>query len=298
MQKRGSASEKIAIERDQITQWDFGDLPVEVSFMRNGQSLTGYPALIDQNESVAIRLFDTREAADQAMRPGVRRLLSLMLKEQIKQLDKNLPGLKQASMQLASRMNPGDLKQDMLNAILDRALLNDDPLPRSEAGFTAQCQRARSRLPEVSAALAKLLQQAGADYQALTARLPAVRNERVKSELKEQLDHLLYPGFLGATDWKRLQQLPRYLKGMALRLEKLAANPDRDQRISAEIAPFWQQYLQRFEKHQKTGVHDDNLEEFRWQIEELRVSLFAQELKTPAPVSPKRLQKLWESVRP
>ncbi|WMJ09863.1 ATP-dependent RNA helicase HrpA [Nitrosomonas sp. sh817] len=296
--KRGAANEKIAIERDQITQWDFGDLPLEVAFMRNGQPMTGYPALIDQNESVAIRLFDTQEAADQAMRPGVRRLLSLVLKEQIKQLDKNLPGLKQASMQLASRMNPGDLKQDMLNAILDRALLNDDPLPRSEAGFTAQCQRARSRLPEVSAALAKLLQQAGADYQALTARLPAVRNERVKSELKEQLDHLLYPGFLGATDWKRLQQLPRYLKGMALRLEKLAANPERDQRISAEVAPFWQQYLQRFEKHQKTSMHDDNLEEFRWQIEELRVSLFAQELKTPAPVSPKRLQKLWESVRP
>ena len=296
--KRGPASEKIAIERDRIARWDFGDLPEEVVFMRNGQSLTGYPALIEQAESVAIRLFDTREAADRAMRPGVRRLLSLMLKEQITQLDKNLPGLKQASMQLASRVRPGDLKQDMLNAILDRALLNGDPLPRSEAEFTAQCQRARSRLPEVSTALAKLLQQIGADYQTLIARLPAVRGERVKAELNEQLDHLLYPGFLGWTDWKRLQQLPRYLKGMTLRLEKLAANPERDQRNSAEVTPFWRQYLQRLEKHRKAGLHDENLEEFRWQIEELRVSLFAQELKTPLPVSPKRLQKLWENVRP
>ncbi|QOJ19798.1 MAG: ATP-dependent RNA helicase HrpA [Gammaproteobacteria bacterium] len=296
--QRGSASEKIAIERDQITCWDFGDLPVEIGFMRNGQPLTGYPALIDQTESVAIRLFDTREAADHAMRSGVRRLLCLMLKDQIKQLDKNLPGLKQASMQLASRMNPGDLKQDMLNAIIDRALLNDDPLPRSETEFAAQCQRARKRLPEVSAALAKLLQQTGTDYQTLITRLPAVRNERVKAELNEQLDHLLYSGFLGNTGWSRLQQLPRYLKGMALRLEKLAANPERDQRNSTEVMPFWQQYLQRLEKHRKAGLCDENLEEFRWQIEELRVSLFAQELKTPFPVSPKRLQKLWESVQP
>jgi ATP-dependent helicase HrpA len=125
-----------------------------------------------------------------------------------------------------------------------------------------------------------------------------VRNERVKAELNEQLDHLLYPGFLGATDWQRLQQLPRYLKGMTLRLEKLAANPERDQRNSAEVAPFWQQYLLRLEKQCKAGLCDENLEEFRWQIEELRVSLFAQELKTPFPVSVKRLQKLWESVQP
>ncbi len=296
--KRGAVNEKIAIERDQITQWDFGDLPVEVAFMRNGQSLTGYPALVDQTGSVAIRLFDTREAADGAMRSGVRRLLCLMLKEQIKQLDKNLPGLKQASMQLASRMSPGDLKQDMLDAILDRALLNDDPLPRNECEFAAQCQRARNRLPEVSAALAKLLQQIGGEYQTLMARLSTVRIERVKLELKEQLDHLLYPGFLTRSEWKRLQHVPRYLKGMTLRLEKLAANPERDQRTSAEVTPFWQQYLQRLEKHRKAGLHDGNLEEFRWQIEELRVSLFAQELKTPFPVSPKRLQKLWENVRP
>lgn len=296
--KRGSINEKVAIERDQITCWDFGDLPVEVGFMRNGQPLTGYPALIDQTDSVAIHLFDTREAADCAMRPGVRQLLCMMLKDQIKQLDKNLPGLKQASMQLASRMSLGDLKQDMLDAIIDRALLHDDPLPRSGAEFAAQCQRARNRLPEVSSALAKLLRQIGADYQTRITCLSTTRNERVKSELNEQLDHLLYRGFLGDTAWPRLQQLPRYLKGMTLRLEKLTANPERDQRNGAEVAPFWQQYLQRLEKYRKAGLHDGHLEEFRWQIEELRVSLFAQELKTPFPVSAKRLQKLWESVLP
>ncbi|MDP3212464.1 MAG: DUF3418 domain-containing protein, partial [Deltaproteobacteria bacterium] len=295
--KRDAENEKISIERDAITQWDFGDLPAEVAFKRNGQQLTGYPALIEQTDSAAIRLFDTQEAADGAMRLGVRRLLCLALKEQLKQLDKNLPGLKQASLQLSTRMNPGELKQDMLNAIIDRALLNDDPLPRTESEFAAHNQRAKSRLPEVATALASLLQQIGSEYQVLMGRLAALRNNTVKAELIEQLDNLIYPGFLSHTSWKRLQQFPRYVKGMALRLEKLATNLERDERNSKEVAALWQQYVQRREKHQKIGLVDENLNEFRWQIEELRISLFAQELKTPYPVSSKRLQKLWESVR-
>ncbi|SFF08293.1 ATP-dependent RNA helicase HrpA [Nitrosomonas sp. Nm166] len=295
--QRHTETEKVSIERDHITQWDFGDLPVEITFKRNNQQLIGYPALIDQGDSVAIRLLDTQQAADTAMRLGVRRLLCLALKDQLKQLEKNLPGLKQASMQLTTRMNPGDLKQDMLNAIIDRALLDDDTLPRSEAEFAAQSQRAKIRLPETAATLAKLMQQIGNEYQILMGRLTTIRISRVKNELNEQLKNLVYPGFLGNTSWKRLQHLPRYLKGMSLRLEKLPANPERDDKNSQEVNAFWQQYAQRLEKHQKMGWMDENLDEFRWQIEELRISLFAQELKTPQPVSVKRLQKLWESVR-
>lgn len=295
--KRDTENEKISIERDHITQWDFGDLPVTVTFKRNDQPMTGYPALVEQTDSVDIRLFDTWDAADNAMRSGIRRLLCLGLKDRLKQLEKNLPGLKQAAMQLTTRINPGDLKQDMLNAIIDRALLGDDPLPRNESEFSAQSQRAKNRLPEVAAALASLLQQIGNEYQILTGQLRATRSSKIKAELDDQLENLIYPGFLSQTPWQRLQHLPRYLKGMSLRLEKLAANPERDERHSAEIMPLWQQYSQRLDKHRKTGLIDENLDEFRWQIEELRISLFAQELKTPYPVSVKRLQKLWESVR-
>ncbi|MDO8333300.1 MAG: ATP-dependent RNA helicase HrpA [Nitrosomonas sp.] len=295
--QRDAASEKVSIEQDHITQWDFGDLPVEIAFKRNHQQLNGYPALIDQTDSVAIRLFDTPAAAETAMRSGVRRLLCLALKEQLKQLEKNLPGLKQASLQLSTRMNPGDLKQDMLSTIIDRALLDDDPLPRNESEFTAHGQRAKNRLTEVATALARLLQQMGSEYQILMGRLSSVRLSRVKNELTEQLENLIYPGFLSQTCWQRLQQFPRYLKGMSLRAEKFSNNPGRDEINSREVNALWQHYLQRLEKHRKIGLMDENLEEFRWQIEELRISLFAQELKTPYPVSVKRLQKLWEHVR-
>jgi len=295
--QRDAASEKISIERDHIIQWDFGDLPVAVTFKRNDQQLTGYPALIEQTDNVAIRLFDTPAAADNAMRLGVRRLLCLALKEQLKQLEKNLPGLKQATMQLATRVNPGDLKQYMLNAIIDRALLGDDPLPRTESEFAAHNQRAKGRLPEVTTALAGLLQRIGSEYQILMGRLTTFRVDRVKNEISNQLEHFIYPGFLSQTGWQRLQQIPRYVKAMSLRLEKFSNNPERDENNSLEVNALWQHYLQRLEKHRKIGLMDENLDEFRWQIEELRVSLFAQELKTPQPVSIKRLQKLWESVR-
>ncbi|PTQ84860.1 ATP-dependent RNA helicase HrpA [Nitrosomonas ureae] len=295
--KRNDESEKISIEREQITQWDFGDLPDEILFMRNGQQLTGYPALIDRSDSVAIRLFDTREAAEIALRSGIRRLLCLTLKDQLKQLEKSLPGLGEISMQLTTRINPGDLKQDMLTAIIDRALLGDDPLPRTESAFIAQQQRAKNRLPEISVTLARLLQQIGREYQTLLQKFTQIRIDKVKTELNVQLDNLIYPAFVSNTPWNIILHIPRYLKGMGLRIDKLSANPARDEHNSREVNALWQQYVQRLEKYREIERTDENLSEFRWQIEELRISLFAQELKTPYPVSVKRLQKLWECVR-
>ena len=295
--QRDTENEKLSIERDHITRWDFGDLPVEIAFKRNNQQLIGYPALIDQSDNVAIRLLDTRQAADIAMRLGIRRLLCLALKDQIKRLEKDLLELKQVSTKMTTCINASDLKHDIFNAIIDRAFLGDDPLPRSEKAFIEQSQQAKARLPGVAATLISLIQQIGQEYQILMGKLPTTRIVRVEKEVNEQLKNLIFPSFLNNTPWERLEHIPRYLKGMTLRLEKLSANPERDERNSQEINALWQQYYQRKEKHQKMGWKDKNLNEFRWQMEELCVSLFAQELKTPQPVSVKRLQKLWESVR-
>lgn len=295
--KTHNASEKNSIEREQITQWDFGELPDTITFHRNGRDWTGYPTLVDNTDSVAIRVLDTVDAANDLMRAGVKRLLYLCLKEQIKQLEKNLPGLKLAAMQFANRMNPGDLKQDLLNAILDRALMADDSLPRNETEFTAQKQRAKQRLPEVTQQFAELMQQLGAEYQAVCSSLASQRHQDIKVEVTEQLQQLIFKGFLSETPWERVRHVPRYLKAIQLRLEKLATNFERDHRNRQEVNVFWLHYLKHVEKNPHTLETDENLQEFRWQIEELRVSLFAQELKTPQPVSAKRLQKLWEMIR-
>jgi ATP-dependent RNA helicase HrpA len=295
--KTDLVEERLDIERDNIKIWDFGDLPEEMTFTRNHQKLTGYPALVDQQESVAIRLFDTIEAAQIAMRAGLRRLLCFALKDRIKQLDKNLPGLKQAALQLASIINPSDLKQDMLHAITDRAFIGEASLPRNEATFVAYKQQCRIRLSTATEEISDLIQAIGNEYQNLIKALSNAGNTTVKAELNNQLRQLIYAGFLSNTTWMYLVHFPRYLKGMCVRLDKSSANPERDARHSEDIAMLLDQYLQRMEKHQRIGFKDPKLNEFRWQVEELRISLFAQELKTPRPVSIKRLQKLWEQVR-
>ena len=136
-------------------------------------------------------------------------------------------------------------------------------------------------------------------FQELKKLLPVLDKSAIslKKDMEEQLHHLIYPGFLSMTRWQYLQHLPRYLKGMLLRLDKYNKNPARDQEQAEIITMLWKQYEQRLHKHHQAEITDPNLEMFRWQIEELRISLFSQELKTPTPVSVKRLQKLWESVR-
>ena len=286
------------IERDQVRAWDFGDLPERISFTRGGRSLTGYPALVDEEDSVAIRLFDMPDAAQGAMRDGVRRLLRLALKEQMKQLDKNLPGLTQAAMQLRAVAGAAELKEDLVSAICDRAFIGEDELPRTQSGFEAQKERARTRLPAVRDAACRMLAAIADEYHRTSLRLGQVPAafHRVAADARAQLQRLVYPGFLGATPWERLQHIPRYLKAIAVRLDKYAANPERDSMHAAGISALWKLYEERSEKLRRSGVADEALAAFRWQIEELRVSLFAQELKTPHPVSVKRLRKLWDAI--
>ncbi|MHB1620023.1 MAG: ATP-dependent RNA helicase HrpA [Sulfuricella sp.] len=292
-----ASAPELDIEKKGLTNWDFGDLPEKIAFTRSGLSLTGYPALEDDGESVSIRLFDTPETAEAAMRAGVRRLLRLALNPQMKQLEKSLPGFTQTAILLRAIASSDDLTEDLLTAITDRAFIGDDELPRTTKTFATQKDRARTRLAAVSDAACRILAAIAADHQAIQARLAAKPPGNVAADIREQLANLVYKGFLSATPWEQLQHLPRYLKATVRRLEKLSGAVERDTRWTAAIRELWQDYQKRLEKHRKEGICDPELGKFRWMIEELRVSMFAQELKTPYPVSVKRLQKAWEGVK-
>jgi ATP-dependent helicase HrpA len=289
---------ELDFEKEGVTNWDFGDLPEKISFTRGGRQLTGYPALEDEGDSVAIRLFDTPGAAQEAMRGGVRRLLRLALNPQMKQLEKSLPGLTQTALQLRVVASPDDLKEDLLTAITDRAFLGDDEPPRTAKAFNAQKDRARTRLHAVADAACRVAAAVAADYQAVQGKLGGKLPYPLAQDIREQLGHLVYKGFLAATPWEQLQHLPRYLKAILRRLDKYPGGAERDAKWTAAVHELWQDYQKRLEKHCKEGVRDPELAKFRWMIEELRVSLFAQELKTPYPVSLKRLQKAWEQIKP
>jgi ATP-dependent helicase HrpA len=293
------SAEDSGIEKSGIRAWDFGDLPAEISFTRGGRRLTGYPALADERESVAIRLFDTRRAADIAMRAGVRRLMRLTLKDPLRQLEKSLPGFTQAALAFRNIASADELIEDALTAIADRAFIGEDELPRTAKAFEALRARARTRLPAVSDGACRLITNIAEEYQRAQQRLTAAGKTapRAVADVRAQLGRLVYKGFVTATPWERLHDVPRYMKAMQARLDKYAANPERDERHAASISELWSRYEERTAKLRRAHESDPRLEDFRWRIEELRVSLFAQELKTPYPVSFKRLDKLWNSMR-
>jgi ATP-dependent helicase HrpA len=286
------------IEKSGIRAWDFGELPATIAFTRGGRKLTGYPALVDEGESVAIKLFDTSGAAEVSMRGGVRRLMRFALKEQMKQLDKNLPGFTQAALALRTLAPADDLKDDLVSAIADRAFIGEDELPRNEKAFEALKQRARTRLPAVREAGCRLFVAIAEEWQRAQQRLNAAPKalSQPAADMRNQIGRLVFKGFLSATPWERLHDLPRYLKAAQRRLDKYPNDPERDVRHANDINVIWKRYEERAVKLKRAGESDPRLEDFRWRIEELRVSLFAQELKTPYPVSFKRLDKLWVEI--
>jgi ATP-dependent helicase HrpA len=286
------------LERSGIVQWDFGDLPEKITFTRKGQRLTGYPALVDEAGAVAIRLLDTPEAALRAHRAGVVRLLRQQLREPLRTWERPSPAFNQAALQLRSLGSAQALLGDLAAAIADRAFLGDDSLPRTAKDFEQQRTRARARLPAVGDGALRLFTAIAAEHHALSRRiasLPAAL-ARVGAEAARQRDELVYPGFLCATPWERLAHLPRYLQGLQRRLQKCTENPERDARQGAGVAAWWARYAERRDADRKAGRRDPALEEFRWMLEELRVSLFAQELRTPHPVSYKRVEKAWHDI--
>lgn len=280
----------LEFERDHVTTWDLGELPASLKFARNRQQLTGYPALVVEEDRVALRLFDVEATAEAAMRQGLVRLLQYQLKEQMKQMQKGLPGFTQTALLLRGVASPDALLADAIAAICDRAFLGEDPLPRTEKAFNAQKARARTRLPAVTQAVCQMLAAIAADYQ---KTITMAERHRLGATVRTELQGLVYAGFLAATPWAQLSQLPRYIKAKQLRMEKYAANPSRDGQRNAEVNGLHTQWQARLAADLAGQGARPDVVAFGWLIEELRVSLFAQELKTPFPVSVKRLQKVW-----
>jgi ATP-dependent helicase HrpA len=289
-----------SIEKTGLKQWDFGDLPKTLTFSKDGHQLTGYPALEDNKDNVAVKLFDTETMAQKAHRMGVCRLMRFELKEQMKQLEKGLPQFNQYALLLRNLISPDDLREEMLLAISERAFIGEDDLPRTNAEFMNLKQRARTRLPAVVDASSRLATNIAQEYQALTQKLNGLPSNmaRIKKEIEEQLAMLLPKRFFSQTPWERLQHLPRYIKAMKLRLDKYPSSIDRDAKSAQNVQMVWQRWQDKVTNLRKANAEvSEDLADYRWLIEELRVSLFAQELKTPFPVSVKRLDKIWDDLK-
>jgi ATP-dependent helicase HrpA len=274
------------LEVEKTTSWTVGDLSEVMELERGGQTLVGYPALVDVGDAVTLQLFDSPEKAREQHRAGVRRLLNLAFRDRVRDLEKTL----------ARDMALGPVKADIVAAAIDRTFLADS-LPMTQADFQRRVDEGRNRFGLIAQEMVRFAKVILDEAAALQKKLAALAKvfPGPAEEIKQQTSRLLAPGWIAATPWERLQHLPRYLKAASLRLDKARADPPRDARLAAEIAALENPYRRAVaSRHGHPGAE---LEQFGWLLEELRVALFAQELKTPVPVSTKRLTKLWQSLR-
>ncbi len=287
-----SAEVAWTIERDNLTSWDFGDLPDVVETERDGLPLKGYPALVDQGDCVDIQVLDTAEKARERHRYGLIRIIRLVLRESMRYMQKNLPEFEKMAMLFAPAGKKDALKEDLLQAIVDRVFLAGKGLIYTEDEFNARLDKGRGELVSTANALCQVLMETLTQYHLIRKRLSGqipMAWLAIVQEIQQQLDQLIYPGFILKTpdDW--LQHLPRYLKAIEVRLEKAERDPVKDKKLAASVCRFWDLYTSI---NTKTSAH----ERFHWMLEEYRVSLFAQELGTSITVSDKRLEKFWNEI--
>ena len=277
-----------------FTAWTFGELPELMEIRKGGTSLVGFPALVDLGDAVTLEVFDEPEVAARKHRAGLRRLFALQIKDALKYLEKNIPDLQKMAVAYMPLGTQEELRAQVIDVALDRAFLLD-PLPSGEAEFKRRVEEGRGRLTLIANEVARLAGSILVEYASALRKIKDTKNAPdATQDATQQLQRLVGKRFLADTPWASLQHFPRYLKAVVLRLDKWRADPARDAARLNELKPqeqrFWRLVAER------KGAVDDRMQELRWLLEELRVSFFAQELRTPQPVSVKRLDKVWAQL--
>lgn len=276
------------------TSWTFGELPELMEIRKGGQTLVGFPALVDQNDAVGIEVFDEPEVAAARHRGGLRRLFALQIRDALKYLEKNIPDLQKMAVAYMPLGTLEELRAQIVDVALDRAFLME-PLPTHEFDFKKRLEEGRGRLTLIANEVARLAGVILTEYAAAARKIKDTKNApEATADCAQQLQRLVPKRFIAQTPWPQLQHFARYLKAITLRLDKVRADPARDAARLAELRPQEQRYWRLVAE--RKGVMDERLQEFRWLLEELRVSFFAQELRTPQPVSVKRLDKAWQQL--
>lgn len=296
-QKVAASDESVGqvLAHENLVEWTFGALPELMEIRRKGQSFVGYPALVDRRTHCDLDVFDDPGEARRRHRAGLSRLFRLALRDQIKFLEKNLDGLTRMSMLYMSLGTQDELRDQIIDAAVGQACLAE-PWPNDQQAFEARVAEGRSRLGLLAQEVARLAGTILAEWSSLQKKLPQAKpHAATYTDLVSQLAGLMGKWFIRDTPYQQLSHFPRYLKAAQARIDKLRADPVRDQRQMAEMAPLVTQYQRA--RNALKGAPDVGLDEFRWLLEELRVALFAQELRTPMPVSVKRLQKAWAATQ-
>ncbi len=288
-----ASNESNSFERTDLSDWNFGDLPEWVEITTQGVQMKGYPALVDEDSMVSLRLFATEEAASAAMHAGLRALYKKRLQKEVKYLIRNLPGIDVLCLRFAAFGKTEVLKQDIVDASIDMALINDQPTPRTREDFNQILESNKSELVVHANAICGYLADSFETHREVARRMSgsvSLSWVEAVADIKDQISHLIYPGFVVNTPANRVRRLPVYLRAIAKRLDSLDREPDRDRRRRAELLPVWER-IKELDGPAYPDVHA-----VRWLMEELRVSIYAQELGAVDKVSVSRLESLLDKA--
>ncbi|HIP08048.1 MAG TPA: ATP-dependent RNA helicase HrpA, partial [Mariprofundaceae bacterium] len=283
-----------------ITRWDFGELPEVVTTQKHGMSIAQFPALEDKQDSVSIALMESEAAAYQSTRQGIKRLLMLSLHQQADLLRKNMPKQKELALYYVSLGKAEDLRESIISQTFEQIFLQSlESFPRNEKDFQMLLDKGRAKVVKAGQNIAEQVLEALQSYAELQQKLASIKATAltpVVQDIQQHMQYLIYPDFVQHTPAQWLAHLPRFIQAALLRLDKAGQNLNQDQTNTAILQQFWQQYQQQKEQRETHNEDIAELVEFRWLLEELRVSMFAQSLKTSVPVSVKRLEKRWTQL--
>ena len=288
-----------AIERFNLKRWDFDALPNTIDLNAHQKDYKGFVGLSDDDESVSIRVFVSEEEMKQSHRQGVLRLLSYELKPQLKQLEKELNQLKEAQLYLRDMIEPEELRGDVIEMVLDSALSHEEIMPRNASDFLSLLKNIKHVLPQTMKAMLDTIHLSASYYHQLKERINSLSpiQKRSESIFMSRMNFLIHNEFILTTPSHVFSHLPRYLKALMIRIEKYASRVDKDALLQKDIDRIHQLLDARLKPYtSKKMTPPKALKDFQWQIEELHVSLFAQDLKTAYPVSLKRLEKALDDI--
>ncbi len=297
VQQTLSAVADDGIEQRGLHVWSFGKLPTSYEQKRSGYSVKAYPAIVDEKDSIAIQLFETETEQQAAMWQGTRRLLLLNIPSPVKYLHEKLPNKAKLGLYFNPYGKVLDLIDDCINCGIDRLIAENGGPVWDEVGFNALRERVRENLNESVVDIAKIVEQILTTAYNLSKRLKGRVDMTMAlglSDIKSQMSHLIFRGFVTDSGWQRLPDILRYLHAIERRIEKLLLDPHRDRVQMLKVERIQNSYQQLLAKLPQGQRLSDDVAEIRWMIEELRVSYFAQQLGTPYPISEKRILQVIE----
>jgi len=272
------------------------DLEEVVDLDMQGIVIKGYPALVREGAQINVRALDNRAAAQEETHKALRQLVVKALPEQIKYLRKNIPDIQNLCLKYTDFGNCDDLKLEIINKSIDDVFLYSTIKTKEE--FELRIEKGKSQLHDKSLEWSKLMTDILDNYRTIKKimRNPSLSQLDTVADIQQQIKVLFPKDFITNIDQQWLQQYPRYLSGIKKRFDKSHENAARDRRFRIEFSKLWDEYIKRYQSLVNQHIDSEQLNHYRWMLEEYRVSLFAQELKTIFPISEKRLKSYWREI--